>query len=98
MVCVADFIDRLKGIQDGDATLFDRTQILFGSGLGNGSSHSNKNLPILVAGGGLKHGRDLVYKEGTVPLCNLYVTMLQQAGVEIDSFANSTGNLNHELA
>jgi len=98
MTCVSNFIDRLKGIDDGGASLFDRTQILFGSGLGNGSSHSNKNLPIMVAGGGLKHGKDLIYEEGTVPLCNLYVTMLQQAGIDIDQFANSTGNLNHELA
>ncbi|MDG2167805.1 MAG: DUF1552 domain-containing protein [Opitutales bacterium] len=98
MTCVANFIDRLKGIDDGGASLFDRTQILFGSGLGNGSSHSNKNLPIMVAGGDLKHGRDLIYDEGSMPLCNLYVTMLQQMGIEINSFANSSGNLNHELA
>ena len=98
MTCVSNFIDRLKSIDDGGASLFDRTQLLFGSGLGNGSSHSNKNLPIMVAGGGLKHGKDLIYQEGTVPLCNLYVTMLQQAGIDIDRFANSTGNLNHELA
>lgn len=98
MTCVSHFIDRLKSIDDGGTSLFDRTQLLFGSGLGNGSSHSNKNLPIMVAGGGLKHGQDLIYEEGKVPLCNLYVTMLQQAGIDIDRFANSTGNLNHELA
>ncbi|MCB1123136.1 MAG: DUF1552 domain-containing protein, partial [Verrucomicrobiae bacterium] len=98
MTSLAKFITRLKGIDDGDAPLFDRTQILFGSGLGNGSSHSNKNLPIMVAGGGLKHGRDLIFEEGKVPLCNVYVSMLQQLGIEIDSFANSTGNINQMLA
>ncbi|MCZ6675241.1 MAG: DUF1552 domain-containing protein [Verrucomicrobia bacterium] len=95
---VATFLTRLKGIQDGDATLFDRTQVLFGSGLGNGSSHSNKNLPVLLAGGDLRHGKDLIFEEGTTPLCNVFVTMLQQLGIETDAFAVSTGNINNELA
>ncbi len=96
---LAKFITRLKGIQDGDATLFDRTQILFGSGLGNGSSHSNKNLPVLVAGGDLRHtGQDLIFAERTTPLSNVFVTMLQSMGIEQDAFAASTGNINNQLA
>ena len=95
---LAKFLTRLKGIQDGDASLLDRTQVIFGSGLGNGSSHSNRNLPVLLAGGGsLQHGRDLIFDEGTTPLCNVFVTMLQQLGIETDSFAVSTGNINHLL-
>lgn len=98
-IALAKFMDRLKGIQDGDATLFDRTQILFGSGLGNGSSHSNKNLPVLLAGGDLNHtGQDLVFEEGTTPLSNVFVTMLQQLGIEQNTFAASTGNINELLA
>lgn len=98
MQSLEKFMTRLKGIQDGDARLFDRTQILFGSGLGNGSSHSNKNLPVLVAGGELGHkGKDLIFDEGTTPLCNVYVTMLQRLGIEVDAFASSTGNINNEL-
>ncbi|MGK0237382.1 MAG: hypothetical protein ACI92G_000841 [Candidatus Pelagisphaera sp.] len=93
------FITRLKGIVDDDAYLFDRTQILFGSGMGNGSSHSNKNLPVLVAGGGLKHtGKDIIFEEGKTPLCNVFVTMLQKLGIDTENFANSTGNINNELA
>ena len=93
------FIARLKGIVDDDAYLFDRTQILFGSGMGNGSSHSNKNLPVLVAGGGLKHtGKDIIFEEGKTPLCNVFVTMLQKLGIDTENFANSTGNINNELA
>lgn len=93
------FISRLKGIQDGDASLFDRTQILFGSGLGNGSSHSNKNLPVLLAGGDLTHsGTDILFEEGKVPLTNVFVTMLQSMGIETERFAGSTGNINNELA
>ena len=95
---LSKFITRLKGIDDGGASLFERTQVLFGSGLGNGSSHSNKNLPVLVAGGSLKHtGRDLIFDEGTLPLSNVFETMLQNLGVEQERFAASTGNINNEL-
>ena len=67
--------------------------------MGNGSSHSNKNLPVLVAGGGLRHsGKDLIFDQGTTPLSNVFVTMLQKLGIEEERFAASTGNLNNELA
>ena len=96
---LSKFLSRLKEIDDGGATLFDRTQVLFGSGLGNGSSHSNRNLPVLVAGGDLKHsGKDLVFEEGKTPLANVFVTMLQSLGIESENFAHSTGNINNELA
>lgn len=97
---LSKFISRLKEIQDdGDASLFDRTQILFGSGLGNGSSHSNRNLPVLVAGGDLRHtGKDLIFEGGKTPLANVFVTMLQSLGIETEKFAHSTGNINKQLA
>ena len=68
--------------------------INLGSNLGNASSHDNKNMPILVAGGGFKHGRHLAFdpKSGP-PLCNLYVSMLQRMGIEADRFGSSTGTL-----
>lgn len=95
---LAKFMTRLKEIDDGGASLFDRTQILFGSGLGNGSSHSNRNLPVLLAGGDLRHtGQDLIFEQGTVPLSNVFVSMLQGLGIEQDAFAASTGNINNEL-
>lgn len=95
---LAKFMTRLKEIDDGGASLFDRTQILFGSGLGNGSSHSNRNLPVLLAGGDLRHtGQDLIYEPGTMPLSNVFVSMLQGLGIEQETFAGSTGNINNEL-
>ncbi len=89
------FLDRLAGMEDSDAApLLDRTMVLFGSGMGNGSSHSNKDLPILVAGGGFHHGSHKSYPEGRrVPLCNLYTTMLQRFGVEIDRFNKASGTI-----
>ena len=69
--------------------LLDSTQILFGSGMGDGSAHTNKNLPILVAGGGYKHRTHVKLPEEQgkrVPLCNLYLSMAQRFGVETDAF------------
>ena len=64
--------------------------------MGNGSSHSNKSLPILLAGGRFKHGQHMVFPEAKpkrVPLSNLYVSMLQNFGLETDHFGQSTGTL-----
>lgn len=93
---LARFLDRLKSIPTTEGNLLDCTQVLFGSGLGNASSHSNRDLPILLAGGGFQHGKHVRLKEKT-PLCNLFVSMLQRLGVEQDAFAGSTGNVNEFL-
>ena len=100
----ARFLDKLKEAKgpgpDGKALLED-TMVLFGSGLGNGSSHSNKNLPILLAGAGLSsHGEHRAYpKEANrkVPLSNLYTAMLQNLGVEIDKFGKASGAMTEVL-
>ncbi|MCB1021901.1 MAG: DUF1552 domain-containing protein [Acidobacteria bacterium] len=91
----ASFLDRLAAMQDADgARMLDRTMVLFGSGMGNGSSHSNKDLPILLAGGGFRHGEHKAYPtERRTPLCNLYTTMLQRFGIELDAFNKASGTL-----
>ncbi|MGB7347798.1 MAG: DUF1552 domain-containing protein [Pirellulaceae bacterium] len=94
----ARFLETLKSIaQSGsDQSLLDSTMALFGSGMGNANSHTNNNLPIILAGGGFKHGTHQRFPEEAnrrVPLCNLFTTMLQQFGVETDSFSNGTGTL-----
>ncbi|MFT4587821.1 MAG: hypothetical protein ACI9VS_003906 [Candidatus Binatia bacterium] len=92
---LSGFLSRLKELRDADGSrLFDTTQVLFGSGIGNGSSHSNKNLPVLLAGGGYQHRGHVVLPEAKrerVPLCNLYVTLLRRFGLEIDVFNSSGG-------
>ena len=71
-----------------------RTSVCFGSNLGNASSHSVKNLPVLLAGGGFKHGSHLPFDpQDSPPRCNLYVSLLQQLGIETDRFGPSTGTL-----
>jgi hypothetical protein len=92
----ARFLAKLKSINDGDGTLLDHSMVLFGSGMGNANSHTNNNLPVILAGGGFKHGEHKAYPAkglGRQPLCNLYLTMLQRFGVEVDKFGTSSGTL-----
>jgi hypothetical protein len=94
MKTVRDLLAKLKETREDDVTLLDRTTVFLGSNLGDGSSHSVKNLPVLLAGGGFKHGRHLAFDpQSPPPLCNLYVSMLQRLGIETDKFATSTGTL-----
>ncbi len=86
-------LTNLKETREGDATLLDRTTILVTSNLGNGSSHSNKDLPVLLAGGRFQHGEHLAFEPSTVPLSNLFVSVLHQLGLEDQSFGTSTGPL-----
>lgn len=88
------FLTKLDGIPEANGkTLLDNTMALLGSGMGNASSHSNKNLPLLLAGGGFKHGQHRRFEKGAVPACNLFLSMLQRFGLETDSFNRSTGTV-----
>jgi hypothetical protein len=94
MKTVRDLLAKLKGSQEQGTNLLHQTTVFLGSNLGDGSSHSVKNLPVLLAGGGFKHGRHLPFDpQNPPPLCNLYVTMLQRLGIESDKFGTSTGTL-----
>lgn len=91
---IRDLLAKLKGTQEGEANLLDRTMVFMGSNLGDASSHSVKNLPALLCGGGFHHGQHLAFDpQNPPPLCNLYVSMLQRLGIEADQFATSTGTL-----
>lgn len=88
------FVARLAKTSDGERSLLDSTTVLFGSGMGDGNVHKNSDLPILLAGGGYKHGEfRMVPRDGInkVPLCNLFVDIAQKMGVETESFGSSTG-------
>ena len=92
----ARFLGKLKSLSDENGSLLDQTMVLFGSGMGNANSHTNNNLPVVLAGGGFRHTGHLAFdadEKGRPPLTNLFVTMLQQMGVETDRFATSTGTL-----
>lgn len=88
------FLTRLAEFQDGEQTLLDSTTVLFGSGMGNANSHTNNDLPIILAGGGYGRGEfKKVASDGLakVPLCNLLLDIAQRMGVETESFSTSTG-------
>jgi len=90
----AQFLNKLTETKEEGAPLLDRTMVLLGSNLGNSNTHETTNLPILLAGGGFKHGQHLAFdRENNTPLCNLYVSMLQRLGLEISSFGSSRGTL-----
>ena len=87
-------LTQLKSYEEGGGTLLDHTLTLLGSNLGNAASHDPRNNPILLAGGGLNHGGYQAHNQtDNTPLSNLYVRMLQEIGIEADSFASSSGAL-----
>ncbi|MBA3935988.1 MAG: DUF1552 domain-containing protein [Planctomycetes bacterium] len=91
---LAGLLKKLNASKEGDATLLDRTQVLYGSNLGNGNNHDTHNLPIILAGGGFKHGQHLAFdKANNYPLPNLFLSMLQRLGVECSAFSSSKGTL-----
>lgn len=89
-----NFLRDLASTEEEHGTLLDHTTVLLTSNLGNASNHSNQNMPVLLAGGNFKHGSHLAFdRERNYPLPNLYVTILQRLGLELQRFATSTGTL-----
>ena len=94
MQLLGELLTKLKSTSEGGGTLLDQTIVLFGSNLGNASSHDNKNLPIIVVGGGFRHGQHLAFEPTKhPPLCNLYVQFLNRLGANVDSFGSSNGTI-----
>lgn len=87
-------LSSLAATKESDSTLLDRTMVLYGTSMGSANSHSNYNLPVLLAGGGFTHGQHLAFDtKNNTPLANVFVSMLQRLGIEADAFASSTGTL-----
>jgi hypothetical protein len=87
----SEFLQKMKDIKEEGGHLLDHTAILFGSNLGNASSHSWRNLPILLAGGGYKHGHHVAHDpDNNTPFANLFVPLAQRMGLEIEKFGSST--------
>ncbi|MDA7888423.1 DUF1552 domain-containing protein [Akkermansiaceae bacterium] len=92
---LAHFIDRLKEATDSDGSrLFDNCIVSYGSNLRSG--HELKNVPAIVTGGGaenIKHGRNIILPKQDTPLANYWLTLMQQADINVDAFSHSTGIL-----
>lgn len=86
-----EFLTKLSAVKENGQSLLDKTSVLYGSNLGNASSHDWHNLPIILAGGGYRHSGYVAHDESeNTPLSNLFVTLLQQMGVDSDEFGTST--------
>ncbi len=94
MTVLNKLLGNLAQKAEGGERLLDRTMVLYGSNLGEANIHDNTNLPILLAGGGFRHGQHVAFKRNNnTPLCNLFVMMLQRLGLEANAFGSSTGAL-----
>ena len=91
---LGDFLKTLSETKEAGQSLLDRTMILYGTCMGSANSHSNVNLPVLLAGGGFKHGQHLAFdQKNNYPLTNLYVSMLQRLGIETNEFSTGKATL-----
>lgn len=93
---LAYFVDRLASTEDGDGSLLDHSLLLYGSNMGNPNQHHHYDVPHVLIGGNngkLKGGRHLAYPTKSVPTGNLLLSLLDQFGIERDSFGDSTGRL-----
>ncbi len=89
-----EFLRELSHTEESNASLLDQTTVLMTSNLGNASNHDNRNMPVLLSGGGFRHGQHLAFdRNKNYPLPNMYLSILQRAGLEIDRFATSTGTM-----
>jgi hypothetical protein len=89
------FLERLRGIPEGEGTLLDASMVLYGGCISEGNQHLHSNLPLVLAGRGggtLKPGHCLEAPDPT-PMCNLHVALAQRLGVKLDRFGDSTGAL-----
>ncbi len=92
---LAEFLQKLNAVKEGDGTLLHSAMIMYGSGISDGDRHNHDDLPILLAGSGggtISAGRHRRYPKET-PLTNLYLAMLDRMGVAMPKFSDSTGKL-----
>jgi Protein of unknown function (DUF1552) len=91
---LAGFLASLSGTREEGESLLERTMILYGTCMGSANSHSNVNLPMLLAGGGFKHGQHLAFDtQNNYPVANLYLSMLHRLGIDANSFSTAKGTM-----
>jgi len=94
MKLLAQLMTDLKAVQEEGEPLLDRTMVLYGSNFGDANQHTCFNMPMILAGGGFRHGQHLAFsRTQNYPLPNLFVSMLQRMGIESERFASSTGTM-----
>ncbi|MBI1356563.1 MAG: DUF1552 domain-containing protein [Acidobacteria bacterium] len=92
---LAYFLDKMRGLKEGESSLLDNSMVLYGGSLSDGNRHTEENLPLLLAGrgkGSIRPGRRLRAAEKT-PMCNLHLALMERMGVNEKAFGDSTGGL-----
>ena len=91
---LASFLKALSEAKEEGEPMLNRTMVLYGTCMGSANSHANTNLPVLLAGGGFKHGQHLAFdNQNNYPLTNLFVSMLQRLGIETREFSTGRGTM-----
>ncbi|MFK7818441.1 MAG: DUF1552 domain-containing protein [Planctomycetaceae bacterium] len=88
----AEFLEKMQATPEADGTLLDHSLYMYGSGMGDPDKHDHSNLPIVVAGGAagkMRGGRHIRYAKPE-PLSNLHLTLLNKVGVPLETFSDST--------
>ncbi|MEJ7606096.1 MAG: DUF1552 domain-containing protein [Bryobacteraceae bacterium] len=94
MRLLAELYGKLQVVSEGGETLLDRSSVLYGSNFGDANKHTTTNMPVILAGGGFRHGQHLAFDaERNYPLPNLFVSLLQRMGIDSGKFASSTGTM-----
>ena len=94
MKLLGQLLTEMKGVEEQDGNLLNNTLVMYGSNFGDANKHTTDNMPVVVAGGRLRHGQHLAFdQENNYPLPNLFVSMLQSMGIEASRFASSTGTM-----
>ena len=95
------FLEKLKAAKDAEGRpLLDTSAVVFGSGMGDSNTHDNSNLPTVLAGGGFRHGWHRKYERDTPAprlLGDLFISLMQGFGMEVESFANARSGLSEHL-
>lgn len=88
-------LTKMEAVKEQDGSLLDNSLVLYGSSLGDGNRHMQVDLPIVLAGGqamGVKGGRHIKVADNT-PITNLFLSMLDKVGINVDKMGDSTGQL-----
>ena len=94
IAAMGEFLRELREVNESGRSLLESTSVLLTSNLGNASNHSNKNMPVVLAGGGFRHGQHLAFdQKNNYPLPNLFVSLLQRHGLQTDRFYSGTGTM-----
>jgi hypothetical protein len=89
----AYLLKKMKETPEGEGSLLDNSMLLYGSGLGDANRHDHHNLPIILAGRGggtIRTGRHIKTSSET-PLNDLFLSMLDRVGADVESVGDSKG-------